>query len=600
MPLFTLLCVFFVSTNVLGEVRHSLGFPVEREQIFLMSSEFPVNAELTELVMPNWTPGSYLIREHSANINHISASSANGAALQIEKVSKDRWHVDTSQVSTLRVDYEVYTPRIGVQTSWASKAWSLVNGASVFLYTEQTRQMPQRLDISVDTGRGQAFTALPVSTDGSGFLAGNYDELVDNPVVIADAPSYSFTHDEGQYVLLNVGENEFWDGKKAVGDVEKIVATIQSFWGDNPLRRPYWFLNFINEANGGLEHDQSTVIMTGRGQMRDRQEYIKWLGIVAHEFFHVWNVRHMRPAELDIYDYQQEQYTDQLWIAEGLTSYYDNLILSRAGLIGPQEYLELLAKTIHRLETTPGRLIRPVTEASFDTWIRHYKPNSNTANTTISYYTKGAIIGFILDTYLRKESGGRRSLDDVMRRMYQLYSNRSYGNDAFEKVVAEVGGAEAGMYLNSLLTTTADPDIDSALDWYGLEVDRGVPGEADGQDGEPPRSGFGVHWDETRTGMFVSLVLAGSAAESAGLMPGDEVLAIGKERLTPATLDKLMNNYQPGEETSLLISRRGAILKLEIKLGVAIPTHYEIGLKEGYRQRQIKRLRNLLGQDAPG
>ena len=169
---------------------------------------------------------------------------------------------------------------------------------------------------------------------------------MDNPVAVAKAPAYRFTHNAQDYVLLNVGENEFWDGKQAARDVEKIVAETQSFWGINPLKRPYWFMNFIVEAKGGLEHDHSTVIMTGRRQMRDRDDYIKWLGVVAHEFFHVWNVRNMRPVELAQYDYQNEQYTSQLWLAEGLTSYYDNLIMSRAGLITPKEYMELLAKNI--------------------------------------------------------------------------------------------------------------------------------------------------------------------------------------------------------------------------------------------------------------
>ncbi len=182
----------------------------------------------------------------------------------------------------------------------------------------------------------------------------------------------------------------------------------------------------------------------------------------------------MRPVGLAQYDYQNEQYTSQLWLAEGLTSYYDNLLLSRAGLITPKEYMDLLAKDIHRLETTPGRLLRPVTEASLDAWIRHYKPNSNTVNSTISYYTKGAVIGFVLDTYLRKTSRGKHDLDEVMRKMYSLYSSEPYSSDAFEKVVVEVGGDEAGELLRSLLTTTADPDVDAALDWYGLELNRGA------------------------------------------------------------------------------------------------------------------------------
>ena len=580
-----------------GEVRHAISFPDDREQLFLVRSEFPVSAPVTELLMPNWTPGSYLIRDYAANVNRITATSEDGRSLPLQKISKDRWQVQTSQTGKLLVNYEVFTPGISVRGSWASQAFSLINGASVFLYTPQTSDLPQYLNIMSDTSRGEPFTAMLPAPDGSGFRADNYDELVDNPVAIAQAPAYRFTHDAQEYVLLNVGENQFWDGDKAAADVERIVAETQSFWGINPLTRPYWFLNFIAESRGGLEHDHSTVIMTGRRQMRDRNDYIKWLGVVAHEFFHVWNVRRMRPAGLEQYDYQQEQYTEQLWFAEGLTSYYDNLLMSRAGLITPKEYMELLAGNIYRLETTPGRLLRPVTEASLDTWIRQYKPNSNSINSTISYYTKGAVIGFVLDTFLREASNERHDLDMVMRKMYSLYSNEPYGSDAFEKVVTDIGGDEAAVLLRSLLNTTTDPDVDTALDWYGLELKRGPSPDTEEQGEEPLKSDLGVRWEEGVPEYVVNSVYDGGSGSIAGLMAGDEILAIGGERLAKQNLDDLMTSFNPGDETTLLVSRRGKIINLDIRLDAAIADHYEIVLKSGFKKSNIKRLRNLLGQD---
>lgn len=580
-----------------AEVRHTISFPSDREQLILVRSEFPVSTPVTELIMPNWTPGSYLIRDYAANVDRISATAADGSELPLRKVSKDRWQVNTDQTDSLVVAYEVFTPLINVTTSWASRAFSLINGASVFLYSPESINLPQLLNIVSDVNRGETFTAMRPVPGGDGFRASHYDELVDNPVVVARAPSYRFTHQTQEYVLLNVGENEFWDGQQAVRDVQSIVAETQSFWGVNPLTRPYWFMNLIVEGSGGLEHDHSTVIMTGRRQMRDRVDYIKWLGVVAHEFFHVWNVRHMRPVGLAEYDYQNEQYTSQLWLAEGLTSYYDNLLLSRAGLITPKEYMDLLAGNIHRLETTPGRLLRPVTEASLDAWIRHYKPNSNTVNSTISYYTKGAVIGFVLDTHLRKTSRGKHDLDEVMRRMYSQYSSKPYSSDAFEKVVVEIGGDQAGELLRSLLTTTADPDVDAALDWYGLELNRGALVITGEPDEEPLRSDLGVLWEEGNPGLFVSVVLDGSGGSVAGLIPGDEVLAIGDERLTRGNIDSLMSSFSPGERAELIVARRDRIIRLDIKLDVAIPDHFEIVLKSDFERRDITRLQKLLGQD---
>ena len=583
-------------TFAVDNVHHTVSFPSDKEQLFLVRSEFPVNASVTELIMPNWTPGSYLIRDYAANINRISAVSQDGTTVALQKISKDRWRADTSRLEKLLVEYEVFTPTINVSTSWASREFSLINGASVFLYTQETRGLPQLLSIASETTRGEVFTAMRSRVDGDGYEAENYDELVDNPVAVARALTRRFSHENQDYVLLNVGENAFWDGQQAMQDTQKIVKETQTFWDSNPLERPFWFMNFIIEGKGGLEHDHSTVIMTSRRQMSNRDDYIKWLGTVAHEFFHVWNVRHMRPVELGQYDYQQEQYTSQLWVAEGLTSYYDNLILSRAGLITPAEYMKLLAKDIYRLETTPGRLMRPVTEASVDAWIRHYRPNANSINSTISYYTKGAVIGFVLDTHIRRTSKGRRNLDDVMRKMYELYAREPYSSDDFEKAVVEVGGVEAGLLLQSLLTTTVDPDVDSALDYYGLELNRGAI-LVTGETGESPLpSDLGVLWEDGEPGR-VQAVINGSGGATAGLIPADEILAIGGERLTMDNLESLMISFSPGEETTLLISRRGKIIKLDIKLDIAAPDRFDIVLQSGFGKRDVSRLTSLLGQD---
>jgi predicted metalloprotease with PDZ domain len=561
-----------------------------QEQLIHVRSVFPVGAAETELVMPNWTPGSYRIREFAANINTLSTTDGDGRELAAQKVSKDRWRVATEGVGTLVADYEVFTPDLNVSTSWASREFTLINGASVFLYTEASMALPQLLVVEAGGERGEAFCALPKEQDGA-FRAADYDELVDNPVVVAPAPTFRFNHDDHEYVLLNVGHDESWDGEKAAGDVRKIVAEMQSFWDVNPLERPFWFMNLAVGGRGGLEHDHSTVIISSRRAMRDRDAYIRWLGVVAHEFFHVWNVRRMRPKPLGEYDYQNEQYTRQLWLAEGLTSYYDSLLLSRARLISPEEYLELLARDIHRLESTPGRLLRPVTEASMDTWIRHYRPNANSVNSTISYYTKGAVIGFVLDSHIRRESNNRNNLDEVMREMYRRYSSEPYPPGAFAAQVKDVGGAGAAELLERLLHETADPDVDDALDWYGLKVER----EAN-SNGAGPLSGFGILWEEGNPGMVVKTVRSDGSGARAGLVPSDEVLAIGGERLRRDNFDELMKSFRPGEQTTLLISRRGKISSLDLTLDAAKPDRYEIQVQSGFGKRHLRRLQDLLGQ----
>ncbi len=578
-------------------VKHRLSFPTDQQQVVLVSSTFPVSGLVTELIMPNWTPGSYMIREYAANVMRLSATNGDGVVLSVQKAGKDRWLVDTDRAGTLIVDYQVFTPDLGVRSSWASKEFSLINGASIFLYTEHSRSLPQALEVSADADRGEIFTALRPGLQNQQYVAASYDELVDNPVVVAKAPSYRFETGAQEYVFVNVGENEFWDGDKASQDIHSIVDETQSFWGINPLNGAYWFLNFAVERKGGLEHDQSTVIMAGRRQMRDREEYIRWLNVVAHEFFHVWNVRHMRPTELSEIDYQHEQYTSSLWLAEGLTSYYDSLLLSRARLITPAEYMKLLAKDIHRLEITPGRKLQPVTDASRDAWTHHYQPNANTINATISYYTKGAVIGFVLDAFLRKHSKGRRSLDEVMLEMFRLYSSKPYEADAFGKVIAEIGGVDALELLDTLLNSTTDPDVDTALDWYGLRLVRDPEAQLAGLNGSPLESGFGVIWHQDKLGLIVKSVLTGSSGAIAGIMPEDEVLAIGGERVLPDTLEDLMTSFSAGDKTTLLLARRGKVISLELTMEAALPERFDVVLQTNFGSRHEKRLQSLLGQN---
>lgn len=564
-----------------------------------VQATFPVSRAQAELAIPVWAPGSYLIRDFSAQLENMQVRGGSGRNLPARKISKNRWRIDTSGETEFTASYEVWAGVLNVSSSWVESSVALINGSGVFMYTDETRGLPQQVRIVLPADWADVHTSLRSVGPPGFYQAGDYDELVDSPIMAGNTVAFQFVVDGQPYELALSGQNRFWDGERSRADVERIVKAQQDFWGDVPFSQKYHFLNYFMGPVGGLEHDHSTVLMSNPLAMRKRSDYIKWLGLVSHEFFHAWNVRRMRPAAIAEYDYDQEMYTRELWLAEGLTSYYDNLLLLRSGLIEVNEYLDLLAREIRNYETTPGREVRSAEQASFDTWIKHYRPDENSVNSTVSYYRKGALIGFVADVAIRRETDGDASLDDVMRTMFQRYPSPEQGGyppGTFEAIVEELAGPGVRASVEDMLRTTTDPAIDEALQWYGLLLDRGsgftVKAEA-AETGLP--AGLGVIWDDRGHRLMVEQVVQGHAASEAGLLPGDELLAIAGNRVTPLDYVLLIQRLKPGEKVQLLVSRHGRILALEAEVQPAIPETYRIVPDPKIRRRQKQRMEDWLG-----
>lgn len=578
--------------------RHSLSFPQRNRQYVHVTLQIPVQDGQVELSLPNWTPGSYVIRDHAAHLERLQARDGTGRFLEVEKTAKNRWRIDTEGARELTLNYDVWAGELHVSSSWIESDFALLNGAGIFLFSEDSRLWRQEIVVKLPESWSRIRTSLTALQDKRHFSASNYDELVDSPIVAGNAPEYEFSHDGQNYVLVNQGESGFWDGERSMRDLTAIVKGQQEFWAVNPFDRDYLFLNFLLEGSGGLEHDHSTVMMASRWAMRNEKEYIKWLALVSHEFFHSWNVRRMRPVALAEYDYSKEVYTRELWLAEGLTSYYDNLLLFRAGLIDVASYFELLAEEFRNYETTPGREVRSAELASFDTWIKHYKQDSNNVNSTISYYGKGALIGFVTDMEIRRTTHNRASLDTVMREMYSRYGPQGsapggYPPGAFEQVVESVAGLDVRRVVEELLRTTADPDIDAALGWYGLDLARS---DGNGASDIKP-AGIGVKWSISGAALFAEYVVRGYPAAVAGVLPGDELLAIDKLRVTPETYQARFLKLEEGEEIELTVVRDGRLITLPMVTGPEIPVSYFIQPTTRISNRQKKRMEAWLGRE---
>jgi predicted metalloprotease with PDZ domain len=335
--------------------------------------------------------------------------------------------------------------------------------------------------------------------------------------------------------------------------------------------------------------------------MRYRQDYVDWLALVCHEFFHAWNIRRMRPQALGEYDYEHETYTRELWLAEGLTSYYDNLLLLRSGLISVDEYFILLATEFQIYENTPGKQLDSAEAASFDAWIKHYKPDANALNKSVSYYRKGSIIGFVTDMAIRQASDNRSSLDSLMRQMYQRYGpngsagKAGYPPGEFETLAGELAGVTVKEQVETWLATTLDPDIDKALAWYGLKLDRAPTRTAAEAAGQPVPTDFGLVWNKQSPNLVVEAVLQDGSGATAGILPLDEVLAVNSLRVTKETISDRMQRLAPGEKAQILLARHGKVLTLDVITQAAVPDKYLISINPDISRKEKERMESWLG-----
>ena len=567
-------------------IRYTLSFPTPSSHYVEVEAVFPSAGagELT-LMIPVWTPGSYLVREYARSIEGFRAQTLEGKTLESEKTRKNRWTVKPEGAASVKVSYKVYAREMGVQTSWIDEGFALLNGAGTFISLAEKQARPHDITLVLPPGWKGSYTGLPDAPGGqpNHYLAPDFDTVIDCPIYAGSPAVYEFTVDGKKHYLVNEGEGGIWDGPRSAKDVEKIVKAQRDFWGFLPYDK-YLFLNMLVEAGGGLEHKNSTVLMGSRFATRTHKTYLNWLELVSHEFFHTWNVKRLRPVELGPFDYENEVNTKSLWIAEGITDYYGRLLVRRAGLCSDVEYLNGRTRggggagaddppgDIARLQTTEGRLVQPLESSSFDTWIKFYRPDENSANTAISYYTKGSVVGFLLDAKIREATQGKKSLDDVMRLAYERYSGeKGYTPLEFRKTASEVAGVDLAEWFHKTLETTDELDYSEALSWFGLQFKSGKPDKVKSKETDPPKAWTGLSTKIDGGRLTVSQVRRSTPGFSAGFNVGDEILAINDDRVRPESWGSKMELYRPGDKVSILIARRDRLMRLTATFGEEPP-----------------------------
>ena len=501
--------------------------------LFQVTLTIPEPAITQHVSLPVWIPGSYLVREFSKNLQKLSAFQGKKQldAIQADKCS---WQIDCDSTQPLVITYQVFAHDNSVRTAWLDDTRGFFNGTSMCLRVEGQEDTKHILDLrSIATKRNWqvATSAAPLKINSQGFgrySFTDYDELVDCPFELGTFWSGNFIARGVKHRFVVAGTTATFDGAKLLADTQKICEAEMQFWHgksanskNNPPFKSYVFmLNAVDDGYGGLEHRNSTALICNRkdlprfGEVKQPAGYNTLLGLISHEYFHTWNVKRLRPREFAEFDYSQENYTELLWFFEGFTSYYDDLLLRRAGLIDDTQYLDLLCKTANHVMQTPGRKVQAVAQASFDAWVKYYRPEPNTANATVSYYTKGALVALCFDLTLRAE--GKTTLDDVMRGLWTRCKASPMSERDFAAVLEELGGRSFTKEIKAWVHGTNELPVRNLLAKHGVVVSD-----------EPAQlqQRLGLRVAEAN-GISIKVVLSGGAAEKAGFAPGDEWLGI--------------------------------------------------------------------------
>ena len=572
-------------------IRYTLRFPAPQTNYVEVEAVVPTEGRpAIDLMMAVWTPGSYLIREYERNVEAVQAA-VGARVLPIEKTVKNRWRITTGGAREVTVRYRVYSHEMTVRNNWVEADFALLNGAPTYLTLVESGARPHDVRLELPAAWKTSVTGMPDAPGGAPhhYRAPDYDTLVDSPIVAGNPAIHRFSVDGKPHLLVDIGEGGVFDGERAARDLERIVQTDKQLWGALPYDN-YVLFNLLVSASGGLEHKNSVVMMASRWATGTRDKYLAWLSLASHEYFHLWNVKRLRPIELGPFDYEHENYPRSLWISEGLTDYYADLQLARAGLYTPGEYLRELSAAIRTLQTTPARLAQTAEMASFDAWIKQYRPDDNTVNSTISYYTKGAVLGFVLDARIRAATNDAKSLDDVMRLAFARFSGaKGFTPEDFRKTASEVAGTDLGSWFTRGLESTEELDYGPALDWFGLQLSLTPPAEE-----KPGWLGAKTKIDERR--LLVDNVPRGTPAQAAGVNPGDEILAIDDFRVLPEDLDARLAAYRPGRRVMLLVSRRDELKRLEVTLGEAPPDRWTLQVRPDLTPQQRAHLTSWLGR----
>lgn len=522
--------------------------------------------ETTDFVLPSWTPGSYMIREYARHVQGVEAL-ADGKAAPWTKTAKDTWRVTAPEAAEVRLRFGVYAHDLTVRTCHLDGTHAFFTGAALFPFVAGRETEPVSLAVHLPDG-WSAFTGLESGRGDPGaprFRAADYDELVDCPVECGPHRVLAFEVDGRAHRIVLWGKgNE--DESALVRDVRAIVGAQRDFFGGLPYRH-YTFVVHLASGRGGLEHRNSTVLLVDRFGFRPRDAYERFLSLVSHEFFHVWNVKRIRPEPLGPFDYRRENLTRQLWTMEGVTTYYEKRFLLASKRITPERFLERIAEDAATLQSQPGRTLQSLEQSSFDAWIKLYRPDENSANSSISYYLKGGLVATLLDLEIRHATDGEFALDDVVRFLHARYPVEGPGfaeEGGFLAAVEEIAGSCNGAFrrfFERFVAGTDELPFGEAFARAGLRTEWSAAGSA-----ESPRPWLGIKLESKDGKSVVTSARSDGPAFEAGVYAGDELLALDGFRVDAGSLAPRLASVEPGTTVRVTVFRRDELVDVPVVL----------------------------------
>ena len=540
--------------------------------------------------LPAWIPGSYLVRDFAKNIVQISAFEGS-KKLEISKIDKDSWHITGAQ-KNLTVCYEVYAHDKSVRAAFLDDTRAFFNGTSLFLKVEGKEQQnhrvlvtPSKQAIEQEWRIATSMKQLNPRHRGWGqYESNNYEDLIEHPFEIGAFVQKTFEVKGVRHELVIAGCPDV-DITRISTDLQRVTAEHIRFWGAMPANRFLFLVNAVNDGYGGLEHTHSTALICSRDDLprknrkTNETKYQQFLGLCSHEYFHLWNVKRLKPAAFIPYKLNTETHTELLWAFEGITSYYDDLILLRAGLIDFQTYLGLLAKTISSVQRTPGRKKQSVAESSFDAWTKFYKQDENAPNAIVSYYTKGSLVALCLDLYLRKHTENKCSLDLLMRELWKKYGSKNSGllDQSIQKTAEEISGLRLNNFFKKYVRGVDELPLSDLLEFAGIKLNFGyrrdngdmggfIQPEDFARGNTPSFNDIGIRLHSNSGRAKISNVLEKSSGQLAGLSPGDEIVAVDFKQVSSRDLQTTIDQHEVGNLLMLHVFRDQQLIELKLKL----------------------------------